>query len=60
MSQTHSKIENIRKAARSTDGTGQVAGLLNELKLEERNQLMLLLEQKHPDLAEAIRDALYL
>ena len=59
MSHAHSKIDNLRKATRSTDGTGQVAGLLNELNPEERNQLMLLIEKDHPDLAEAIRDALF-
>ena len=59
MSQGHNKIEDLRKATHSTDGSSQVAGLLNELNREERDQLMILLEQQYPDLAEAIRDALF-
>ena len=59
MSQDHNKIEDLRKATHSTDGPSQVAGLLNELNREERDQLMILLEQQYPDLAEAIRDALF-
>ena len=59
MSSSDDKVESLRKATHSTAGPSQVAGLLNELNREERDQLMLLLEQQHPDLAEAIRDALF-
>ena len=59
MSKDHIKVDALRKATHSDNGPSQVAGLLNELNREDRDQLILLLEQQYPDLAEAIRDALF-
>lgn len=59
MSKDHLKVEELRKATHSINGPSQVAGLLNELNQENRDHLILLLEQQYPDLAEAIRDALF-